>query len=51
MKAFRELFLHFLQGTYYAEQQILKMLPTIVAATDNAKLRASLDDCRRPRTR
>lgn len=44
MKAFRELFLHFLQDMYYAEQQILKTLPTVVAATDNAKLKASLED-------
>jgi ferritin-like metal-binding protein YciE len=44
VKVFRDLFLHFLQDMYYAEQQILKTLPTIVAATENGKLRASLED-------
>ncbi|MGE0280443.1 MAG: ferritin-like domain-containing protein [Rhizobiaceae bacterium] len=44
MKVFRDLFLHFLQDMYYAEQQILKTLPTIVAATENGKLRASLEN-------
>lgn len=44
MIVFRDLFLHFLQDMYYAEQQILKTLPSVVEATDNPKLRASLED-------
>lgn len=44
MKTFKDLFLHFLQDMYYAEQQILKILPEVVQATQNDKLRASLSD-------
>lgn len=44
MKTFKTLFLHFLQDMYYAEQQILKTLPKVIAATENPKLRASLEE-------
>jgi benzoyl-CoA 2,3-dioxygenase component A len=44
MKTFKTLFLHFLQDMYYAEQQILKTLPKVIAATENSKLRASLEE-------
>ncbi len=44
MKTFRDLFLHFLQDMYYAEQQILKILPEVVEAVQNDKLRASLTE-------
>lgn len=43
MKTFRDLFLHFLEDMYYAEQQILKTLPGLVIAADDATLRAALD--------
>lgn len=44
MKSFEELFMHFLQDMYFAEQSILKTLPMMVEATENPKLRASLSD-------
>ena len=44
MRDFKELFLHFLQDMYFAEQSILKMLPAMVEATDSPKLRQSLSD-------
>lgn len=44
MKDFEELFVHFLQDMYYAEQSILKMLPTMVDAAQNRKLKKSLSD-------
>lgn len=44
MKTFEDLFLHFLQDMYFAEQSILKMLPTMVEAARNPKLKKSLSD-------
>ena len=39
MKSMNDLFLHFLQDIYYAERQILKALPKMAKATENAQLR------------
>ncbi|MCA8882083.1 MAG: ferritin-like domain-containing protein [Rhodobacteraceae bacterium] len=44
MKTFKDLFLHFLQDMYFAEQSILKVLPDLVEAADNGKLKQSLAD-------
>lgn len=44
MKTFEDLFLHFLQDMYFAEQSILKILPEMVEAAQNRKLKKSLSD-------
>ncbi|HUZ64084.1 MAG TPA: ferritin-like domain-containing protein [Acetobacteraceae bacterium] len=42
MKTMNDLFLHFLQDVYYAERQILKALPKMAAASQNAELKQAL---------
>lgn len=44
MKNFHDLFMHFLKDMYFAEQSILKILPELVEAAENLKLRDSLHD-------
>ena len=46
MKTPTDLFLHFLQDIYYAEQQILKALPKMEKAAKNAQLKQALEQHR-----
>jgi len=39
MKSMNDLFLHFLRDVYYAERQILRALPKLARAAENAQLR------------
>lgn len=39
MKSMNDMFLHFLQDIYYAERQILKALPKMAKAAEDARLR------------
>ncbi len=46
MKTQDDLFLHFLQDIYYAERQILKALPKMAKAAENAALRTAFTEHR-----
>jgi ferritin-like metal-binding protein YciE len=43
MNSFENLFLHFLQDIYYAENKILKTLPTLKKAAQSPELKAAIE--------